>query len=308
MIECVPNFSEGCDSRKIDALVAAMIGIPGAWILDHHSDADHNRSVITLAGEPDAVAEAALRGVAKAAELIDLTQQRGGHPRIGATDVLPFIPMDGHTMQDCVALAHRVGREIWDRMRIPVYFYEAAATRPERRNLENIRKGQFEGLSEDVLQNPERAPDIGGPGLHRTAGAIAVGARKFLIAFNILLDTPEVSIARQIAKAIRASNGGLPHVKAIGLYLGKRSLAQVSINLTDFEQTPMQQVFDRVAGEAERHGCEILGSELVGLIPRRALEMTSPDHLQIENFSPSMILENRLAMVMGRTTHVRGDP
>src|SRR5580700_4945009 len=215
LVECVPNFSEGRDLAKIDAIIAAMREVPDVYLLDRESDADHNRSVVTLAGEPEPVAEAALRGVGKAAELIDLTQHTGAHPRIGATDVVPFIPIEGCTIDDCVALARRVGREIWERYRIPVYFYEAAATRAERVNLENVRKGQFEGLREEALRDPDRAPDIGEPRLHPTAGGTAVGARNLLIAYNIHLNTPDGSVARDIAKAIRASSGGLQHVKAI---------------------------------------------------------------------------------------------
>ncbi|HEV2182551.1 MAG TPA: glutamate formimidoyltransferase, partial [Candidatus Acidoferrales bacterium] len=197
LIECVPNFSEGRDAAKIDALVAAMQAVEGVYILDRESDADHNRCVVTLAGEPETVAEAALRGIGKALELIDLTKHSGAHPRLGATDVIPFIPVDGVTIDECVALAKKVGHEIWKRYQIPVYFYEAAATRPERANLENVRKGQFEGVREDVLKNPDRAPDIGEPRLHPTAGAVIVGARKFLIAYNINLDTPDVDIAKK---------------------------------------------------------------------------------------------------------------
>ena len=298
LIECVPNFSEGRDAAKVDALVDAMRSVPGVLVLDRESDADHNRSVVTLAGEPEAVAEAALRGVGKAAELIDLTRHTGAHPRMGATDVVPFIPIEGCTIDDCVALARRVGLEIWERYRIPVYFYESAATRPERINLENIRKGQFEGLREDALRNPDRAPDIGEPRLHATAGAIAVGARKFLIAYNINLDTHDVSIAKNIAKAIRFSSGGLRYVKAMGVELKARGLAQVSINLTDFEQTPLHRVFEMVKREAEHYGCAIVGSEVVGLIPRKALELTAEFYLQLENFSPALVLENRLSSAL----------
>src|SRR5690348_12201388 len=230
LIECVPNFSEGRNLAKVDALVRVMTGVRGAWVLDCTSDADHNRSVITLAGEPEAVAEAAIRGAGKAAELIDLRGQSGVHPRIGATDVIPFVPLERVSVQDCVALARYVGQELWDRYRIPVYFYEAAATRPERVNLENVRKGQFEGLGEEVLRYPDRSPDIGEPRLHPTAGATAVGVRKLLIAYNVNLNTSDVSVAKEIARAIRSSNGGLSHIKAIGVEMKTRGLAQVSIN------------------------------------------------------------------------------
>jgi len=299
LIECVPNFSEGRDIARVDAIVAAMREVPGVFLLDRESDADHNRSVITLAGEPEAVAEAALRGVGKAAELIDLTKHAGAHPRMGATDVVPFIPIEGVAIEDCVALAKKVGREIWERYRVPVYFYEAAAQRPERTNLENIRKGQFEGLREEVLRNPDRAPDIGEPRLHATAGATVVGARKFLIAYNINLNTPDIEIAKRIGKNIRYSNGGLRYVKAMGVDLKARHLAQVSINMTDFEQTPLHRVFEMVKRETERYGVSIVGSEIVGLIPKRAIELTADFYLQLENFSPAQELENRLGASLG---------
>ena len=304
LIECVPNFSEGRDLTKVDALVDAMSGVPGAWVLDRTSDPDHNRSVITLAGEPEAVAETAIRGVGAAAGLIDLTRQTGAHPRIGATDVLPFIPLEGTSIQECVALARRAGHEIWERYRIPVYFYEAAATRPERINLENVRRGQFEGLLADALRDPDRSPDIGEPRLHPTAGATAVGVRKLLIAFNIHLNTSDISIAKKIAKAIRFSSGGLRHVKAIGVDLKSRGIAQVSINLTDFEQTPLDRVFEMVKREAQHYGCSVTGSEIVGLVPRKAIELAAEYYLQLENFSPSRILENRLAITSGAVPRI----
>src|ERR1700728_3140065 len=294
LVECVPNFSEGRQVAKVDAIVNAMRAVPGVYLLARESDADHNRSVVTLVGEPSAVREAAVRGVGKAAELIDLTRQTGAHPRVGATDVVPFIPIEGVTIEDCVELAGQAGREIWERYHIPVYLYEAAARWPERANLENIRRGQFEGLREEVLRNPQRAPDIGGPALHPTAGATVVGARKFLIAYNINLNTPDVEIAKKIAKTIRFSSGGLPYVKAMGVDLRARNLAQVSMNLTDFEQTPMYRVFETVKEEAMRHGTSIAGSEIIGLVPKRALEMTAETYLQLENFSPGQVLENRL--------------
>ena len=305
LIECVPNFSEGRDRRRIEALVAAISAIKGAWVLDLHSDADHNRSVVTLAGDPDAVAEAVLRGAAKAAELIDLRRHSGEHPRIGAIDVLPFVPIEGVTMEDCVALARRIGAEIWARHQIPVYFYEEAALRPERKRLESVRRGEFEYLRDEVLRNSDRVPDVGGPALHPSSGAVAVGARKFLIAYNVNLDTPDVSIAKTIARLIRASNGGLPHVKAIGVALRERNLAQVSTNLTDFEKTPIRRVFEAVRLEAARQGCGIQSSEIVGLVPRKALDLNEAAHLQLENFAPAnKILEDRLdAKINEETTY-----
>ncbi|PYU24872.1 MAG: glutamate formimidoyltransferase [Acidobacteria bacterium] len=303
LIECVPNFSEGRDHKRIEALVAAVSGIKGAAVLDLHSDPDHNRSVVTLAGEPEPVTEAALRGVGKAAELIDLRNQRGEHPRIGAIDVLPFVPIDGVTIKDCVPLARHAGEEIWARHKIPVFFYEEAALRPERQQLESVRSGEFEYLREAVLRNADRIPDIGGPALHFSAGAVAVGARKFLIAYNINLNTPDVSVAKKIARLIRTSGGGLPHVKAIGVHLKERGLAQVSMNLTDFEQTSVRRVFEVVRLEAERNGCSIHSSEIVGLVPRKALGPDDAAYLQLEDFSPAKkILETRLAMKINEET------
>jgi glutamate formiminotransferase len=295
LIECVPNFSEGRDPTKVDAIVSAMSAVSGVYILDREMDADHNRSVITLAGEPDAVAEAALRGIGKAMELIDLTKHTGAHPRVGATDVVPFIPIEGVTIEDCVALAHRTGHEIWARYRIPVFFYEAAARRPDRVNLENVRRGQFEGLRQEMKHNHDRQPDVGEPKLHPTAGVSVVGARKFLIAYNVNLNTSDVTIANKIAKAIRFSSGGLRYVKSMGVELKARNLAQVSINLTDFEQTPMHRVYEMVKREAERYGAAPVGSEIVGLIPKKAIEMAADFFLQLENFSPAQVFENKLA-------------
>src|SRR2546422_2163527 len=300
LIECVPNFSEGRDAAKIDAIVAAMSDVPGVYVLDREMDADHHRCVITLAGEPDAVAEAAILGTGKAMELIDLTKHNGAHPRVGATDVLPFIPIDGVTIEDCVALARRVGNEIWKRYRIPVFFYEAAATRPDCVNLENVRRGQFEGLREELKKNLERQPDVGEPKVHPTAGVTVVGARKFLIAYNVNLNTSDVSIANKIAKAIRYSSGGLRYVKSMGVDLKGRNLAQVSINLTDFEQTPMHRVYEMVKREAERYGVMPVGSEIVGLIPKKAIEMAADFFLQLENFSPAQVFENKLEAALSR--------
>ena len=294
LVECVPNFSEGRDARRVDAILEA-IRSAGVTVLDREMDADHNRSVLTFVGEPDAVIEGALAGVGKAAELIDLTKHSGAHPRVGATDVVPFIPICEMTIDDCVAIARRVGEAIWERFRIPVYFYEAAAQRPERVNLENIRRGQFEGLREEVAVNPERAPDVGERKLHATAGATVVGARKFLIAYNVNLNTPDVEIAKKIARTVRFSSGGLRYVKGMGVKLKERNLAQVSMNLTDFEQTPMHVAFEAVKREAARYGVNIAGSEIVGLLPKRAIEMSADYFLQLENFHPGQILENRMA-------------
>jgi glutamate formiminotransferase len=298
MVECVPNFSEGRDTAKIDAIVQTIVSVPEVVLLDRESDADHNRSVLTFVGPPAAVADAAFRAVEKAASLIDLTRHQGAHPRIGAADVVPFIPIEGVTLEDCVQLAERVGSEIWNKLKIPVYFYEAAARRPERVNLENIRRGQFEALLEEMGTVPERRPDVGEPVCHPTAGATVVGARKFLIAYNINLGTADAGIAKKIARTIRFSSGGFRYVKSMGVSLASRNLAQVSINLTDFEQTPMHLVFEAVRREAERHGVPVVGSEIVGLVPRKALEMSAEYFLRCENFRPELVLENRIADAM----------
>jgi glutamate formiminotransferase len=303
IVECVPNFSEGCDKAKVDAIVAAM-NVDGVYLLDREMDADHNRSVITLVGEREAIQEAAIRGVGKAAELIDLNVHKGAHPRMGATDVVPFIPIDGVTIEDCVAMARHVGEEIWKRYQIPVYLYEAAATRPERQNLENIRRGQFEGIRAEIAKNAARKPDFGEARLHATAGATVVGARKFLIAYNVFLNTADVEIAKKLAKAVRFSNGGMRFVKGAGFLV--RGMAQVSMNLTDFEQTPVHRVFEMVKREAARYGVTPVSSEIVGLIPKKALEQAAEWFLQVENFDSSLILENRLAAVMSGKMAVGG--
>jgi glutamate formiminotransferase len=295
LVECVPNFSEGRDKAKVDAIVEAM-KLPGVYLLDREMDADHNRCVITLVGERDAIQEAAIRGVGKASELIDLTQHQGAHPRMGAADVIPFIPIEGVTLEDCVAMAKHVGAEIASRFGIPVYLYEAAAASPERQNLENIRRGQFEGIREEIATNPARKPDFGEPRVHPTAGATVVGARKPLIAYNVFLSTTDVDIAKKIAKSVRFSSGGLRFVKGAGFLV--RGQAQVSMNLTDFEQTPIHRVFEFVKREAARYGVLPTSSEIVGLIPKLALEQAAEWFLQVENFDSSLILENRLASVM----------
>jgi len=295
LVECVPNFSEGRDKSKVDAIVDAM-KMPGVYLLDWEMDADHNRCVITLVGEREPLQEAVIRGVGKAAELIDLTHHQGAHPRLGAADVIPFIPIEGVTLEDCVAMARRVGEEIWRRFQIPVYLYEAAATSPARQNLENIRRGQFEVVRQEILTNPARRPDIGESRCHPTAGATVVGARKFLIAYNVYLNTSDVEVAKKVAKAVRFSSGGLRYVKGMGVMV--RGNAQVSMDLTDFEQTPMARVYEFVKREAARYGVTPASSEIVGLVPKKALEGAAEWFLQIENFDSSLVLENRLAAVM----------
>jgi glutamate formiminotransferase len=292
LIECVPNFSEGSDRNKVRAIVDAM-RVDGVSLLDWSLDSDHNRSVVTIAGPPQAVVEAAIRAAGKAAELIDLTAQRGVHPRIGATDVIPFVPVSGISLAQCAMLARQAGLEIWKRHNIPIYFYEAAASRPDRALLEQVRQGQFEGLRELVLRDAARRPDLGGPELHPTAGASAVGARKFLIAYNLYLDRRDVTTARAIAKALRASNGGLLGVKAMGVLVQGR--AQISLNITDFRLTPVGQAFAAVSRLAAAHGAKVVDAELVGLLPEEAFERDSDWVRLIEGFKPEeRILERRL--------------
>ena len=303
LIECVPNFSEGRDKVKVDAIIEAM-KVDGVYLLDREMDSDHNRCVITLVGDREAIAEAAIRGVGKASELIDLTKHQGAHPRMGAADVVPFIPIEGVSLEDCVQIARHVGQEIWKRYQIPIYFYEAAATSPERQGLENIRRGQFEGIRDEIATNPARRPDVGDPRVHPTAGATVVGARKFLIAYNVFLNTTDVDIAKKIAKAVRFSSGGLRYVKGAGFPV--RGMAQVSMNLTDFEQTPIARVFEFVKREAARYGVVPVSSEIVGLIPKKALEDAAEWFLQVENFDSSLILENRLSAVMSGKMAVGG--
>jgi glutamate formiminotransferase len=294
LIECVPNFSEGRDTEKVERLVEAVRAVPGVIFLDREIDADHNRCVLTFAGPPEAVSEAALNAVGKAVESIDLNRHRGVHPRIGAADVVPFIPIEGVTLEECVRLAERVGEEIWRRFQVPVYLYEAAARVPERVNLEKIRRGQFEGLRAEIASDPSRCPDIGEPRVHPTAGATVVGARKFLIAYNINLNTPDIEVAKRIARKIRFSSGGFPFVKAMGVPLASRNQAQVSMNLTDFERTPLHRVYEAVESEARAEGVEVASSEIVGLIPRKAVEMVAGHFLRLENFQPDIVLEKRL--------------
>lgn len=296
LVECVPNFSEGCDATKVDSIAQAM-NMDGVYILDCQMDPDHNRSVITLAGEPLAVQESAIRGVGKAAELIDLTRHRGGHPRMGATDVVPFIPIDGLTMENCAEMARHVGAQIWKRYQIPVYLYEAAAASPARQNLADVRRGQFEGIRDEIATNPARKPDFGNCCVHPTAGITAVGARKFLIAYNIFLNTSDIEIAKQVAKAVRFSSGGLPFVKASGFLVAGK--AQVSMNLTDFEATPIYLVFEKVEQEVAKRGAAIQSSEIIGLIPRKALHGAPARFSASMDFAPQ-ILENRLALAMNQ--------
>lgn len=294
-MECVPNFSEGRDSARVDALEAAIASVAGTKVLHRTSDPDHHRSVITFAGEAEAVLESAVRSARRAAELIDLNQHRGVHPRLGALDVLPFVPLGDTKISDCVDLAHRAGEWIWRELKIPVYFYQAAAYRPDRVLLEKVRQGQFEGLRDAVLIDETKAPDLGGPGLHPTAGAVIVGARPILIAYNINLQTSDLQIAKTIARAIRTSSGGLPCVKALGLPLESRGLVQVSMNLTDFNVTPPHVIFAEVSRLAAAAGVNVAESELIGLLPRKAVEVGFADALKLSNFRSECVIENTLS-------------
>ena len=291
IVECVPNFSEGRRQPVIEAIARAIASVQGVRVLDVQSDADHNRTVVTFVGEPEAVTEGAFQGIATAARLIDLNHHRGEHPRIGAADVVPLVPVRGVTMEECVALARQLGQRVGEELGIPVYLYEEAATRPDRRNLADIRRGEYEGLKEEILTNPNRAPDFG-PARLGPAGATVIGARPFLIAYNVFLTTNNVDIARQIAHAVRHSSGGLRYVKALGLLVNGK--AQVSMNLTDFRHTPVHRVVEMIRREAARYGVAIERSELIGLIPQQALFDAAQWYLQLDGFTPDQVLENRL--------------
>ena len=294
LVECVPNFSEGRRVETIERLVGAIESVAGAVVLDTHMDADHNRSVVTFVAEAEVVVEAAIRAVALAAELIDLRQHTGEHPRLGATDVLPFVPVRNVTIEDCITFAHEAGRRIANELKIPVYFYERAARRSYRVNLEDVRRGGFELLRNEIGSVERRMPDLGEPRLHESAGACIIGARQFLVAYNINLRTTDISIARRIARTIRGRDGGLRYLKALGFELRTRGLVQVSMNLIDFRKTALHEVFEKVRREATGYGVEIVGSEIVGLVPQAALDRSAEYFLQIENFTPGLVLENRI--------------
>jgi glutamate formiminotransferase len=293
IIESVPNISEGRRSDVIAAAVAALRRTPGVRVLDVQSDKDHNRSVLTLVGDETALSAALLDLFAVAVERIDLRSHTGEHPRLGAIDVVPFVPVEGATLQDCVALARRVGQMAGERFGLPIFLYEEAASAPHRRNLEDIRRGQFEGLAQK-MKDPMWAPDFGPSAPHPSAGATVVGARMPLVAYNINLGTGDVEVAKRIAKAIRHSSGGFRFVKAMGLLLEERGVAQVSINMTDFKKTPLHRVFETVRSEAERYGVPVIGSEIVGLVPSEALLDAAEHFLRLEGFSPSQILERKV--------------
>ncbi|MDO9118677.1 MAG: glutamate formimidoyltransferase [Nitrospira sp.] len=297
IIECIPNFSEGRNPATVQALIAAVESVPGVWLLDRTSDPDHHRSVLTFAGDPDAVLEAAFQAIQIATKLIDLRSHTGVHPRIGGTDVVPFVPIQGTTMEDCAQLARRLGKRVGAELLIPVFLYEQAAGHPDRTRLETIRRGGLSGLGARMATDRNWRPDFGPARLHDTAGAIVIGARPPLIAFNVNLKTPDLTIAKAIARTIRRSNGGLPCVKAIGVALASRGLVQVSMNLTDYHVTSMAAAFREVQAESAKAGVEIVESELIGLVPQAALDQAAASLLQIVNFDSTQILETRLAGV-----------
>jgi glutamate formiminotransferase len=306
VVECVPNFSEGRDPRVVESLVEAVESVAGAVVLGTHIDPDHNRSVVTFVAPPEQVVEAAVRVVARAAELIDLSEHAGQHPRMGACDVLPFVPVRAIGVEECVALAHEAGRRVWGELGIPVYFYESAALRPERRNLADVRRGGFELLREQITTVPGRAPDVGEPRVHPTAGACIVGVRPLLIAYNVTLKTGDLSVAKRVARAVRERDGGLLHLKALGFELESRGVVQVSMNLTSYERTNLHHAFEAVRREAERLGVEVLASELVGLVPRDALYAAAAHFLKLENYTPDVVLENRIAAALERKRAEQG--
>ncbi|WP_029688967.1 glutamate formimidoyltransferase [Thermoanaerobacter sp. A7A] len=293
IIECVPNFSEGRDQEKIAQLVKEVVSTEGVKLLDYSSDKDHNRTVITFCGDAKGVKEAAFKLIKKASEIIDMRYHKGEHPRIGATDVVPFIPVKNATMEECIQIAREVGERVGRELNIPVYLYEEAATTPERKNLENIRRGEYEGFFEKIKQ-PEWKPDFGPQEMNPKSGATVIGARNFLIAYNVNLATDNIDIANKIAKAIRFSNGGYRYVKAMGVELKERGIVQVSMNLTDFNKTPIYRVFETIKAEALRYGVNVIGSEIIGLVPAKALFDVADYYLRIENFSENMVLENRV--------------
>ncbi len=298
LVECVPNFSEGRRKEVIEAIVEPFKNANGVNLLDYSADPDHNRMVVTAVGDPEAMADVVFNAVRKAVELINMEEHRGEHPRIGAADVIPFVPVSGITMEECVELAHELGKRINRELGIPVYFYEEAALRPERKRLEVIRKGEYETLKHEIVK-PDRQPDVGEPKMHPTAGATVVGARRPLVAFNINLGTDNVKVAKEIAKAIRASSGGFSSIKARGMELKERGIVQVSMNITDYKKNPIYRILEVVRMEARRWGVEVIGTEIIGLLPADAIIDSAKYYMQIEGFNDNQILELRLLEMGG---------
>lgn len=293
LVECVPNFSEGRRAEVIEAIVEPFRRRKGCGLLDYRADVDHNRLVVSLAGSPDPLQDALIEAAKIAVEHIDLNEHRGAHPRIGAVDVIPFVPLQNVSMEKCVSLAREFGKRFHEETGIPVYFYEKAALKPDRRQLEVIRKGQFEGLKKEIGR-PDRHPDVGEPRLHPTAGATVIGARKFLIAFNVNLGTRDVKVAKEIARAVRESSGGLCHVKGIGLALEDRGCVQVSLNILDHEKNPLYRVLELIRMEAERWGVSVMETEVYGMVPGAAILESLAYYMQLAGFSPDQVLELRL--------------
>ena len=293
LVECVPNFSEGRRPEIIEAILDEIRSTDGVRLLDHMSDASHNRTVVTFVGEPEAAKEAAFRACAKATELINMEEHSGEHPRIGATDVVPFIPISEVSMDECIKLAQSLGQEVAEKLQVPVFLYEEASTRPDLKTLPQIRRGDYEGLKE-AIKTPQRKPDFGPAKTHPTAGAVAIGAREFLIAYNINLDTADVNIAKAIAKAIRESSGGYRNVKALGIMIEERNQAQVTINMCNYRTTPLHRVFETIKNEAARYGVNVVGSEIIGLAPLQALLDAADFYLGLEGFKKEQIIETRL--------------
>ncbi len=297
IVECVPNFSEGRRKEIIEEIIDQVRKRKDVKLLDYSSDPDHNRTDVTFIGEPQSVKEAALDLAIKCVELIDMNKHKGEHPRMGAIDVVPFIPVYNVTMEECVKLAHEFAKEFSEKTGVPCFMYEEAATRPDRKNLADVRRGEFEGLKEAIGKDPDKVPDYGPNKIHPTAGATAVGARFFLVAFNVNLGTSDIEIAKKIAKAVRHSSGGYRYVKAMGFEIKERGIVQVSMNLTNYQKTPIFRVFETIKNEAERYGVPVIGSEIVGLVPLEALIMVADHYLRLENFSVDQVLEKRLLEV-----------
>jgi len=298
IVECVPNFSEGRRKEVIDRIVEPFRNGKGFSLLDHRADENHNRLVVSLAGDPKAIIDALITSAGVAFSLIDMNVHTGAHPRVGALDVVPLTPLRGVTMEECVEIAREFGKRLNEKYEVPVYFYEEAATRPERRNLENVRKGQYEGLKKAITE-PERLPDIGQARLHPTAGATVVGARKFLVAFNVNLGTTRIEVAKEIAKSIRFSGGGLAHVKAIGVALEDKGMVQVSVNIVDHEKDPLYRVLELVRMEASRWGVPVVETEIYGMVPASAIYQSAARYLQVADFEPEQIIELRLLEMAG---------
>lgn len=298
LVECVPNFSEGRNQATVQALLDAVASVAGVVVLDRTMDRDHHRSVLTFVGGPDEIIEAAFRAIRVATDLVDLRKHHGVHPRVGATDVVPFVPLRGTTMQDCVQLARRLGRRVGQELSIPVFLYGQAAAHPGRAPLESVRRGGLEGLAFRMNSDPHWSPDFGPPHLHKTAGAIVIGARPSLIAFNVNLHSTDLTVARSIARSIRQSSGGIPHLKAIGVELASRRIVQVAMNLTDYQVTPIHVAFEAVRAQAALQGVSIAGSELVGLVPQAAMIDVAGDALQLDRFDPMQVLENKIELLL----------